>query len=365
MKTVTQTKQNAVTLKQIAEQANVSIATASKIISKSAEIKRISPKTIRKVKKIAQELGYKPNINARSLAKQRSMIIGVYAAPHPGKRINEFYVSPIIEGISEKAIEHNYDVMLIDFGRYDKNLTSAIEKFLIRRIDGLVLINVYVDNKIIHKLREVNIPLVAIDNSAMLPAASVNLDNFTGIYNVVSYLYSLGHRKIAFLGELAEEKMPDHTKRKEAFEQSTRQIGIENECIIVEYPQVNVLVSREDNHCQEDGYQGVDWLIKNQKEFTAVIGYNDLVALGAMRRLNEENLRIPEDVSVVGFDNLSISEYIIPPLTSVSHPTKQMGIEATDMLIDFIEHRQTYTLQKSVLLKPELIIRKSSGKCTV
>ncbi len=363
MKTITQTKPTIVTLKHIAEQANVSIATASKIIGKSAEIKRISPETIRKVSKIAKELGYKPNINARSLAKQKSMIIGVYAAPHPGKRINEFYVSPIIEGISDKAIEYKYDVMLIDFGRYDKNLTSAIEKFLIRRIDGLILINVHVENRIIDNLKEVNMPLVAIDNFAMLPVASVNIDNFTGIYNIVSYLYSLGHRKIAFLGELTKERMPDHIKRQNAFEQVVKDFGIENECIVVEYPQADMLVPREDNYCQEDGYQGVDWLIKARKEFSAVVGYNDLVVLGAMRRLNEENLRIPEEISVVGFDNLSICEYVTPPITSISHPTRQMGEEAVDMLVDFIEHPQTDISHKSVLLKPELIIRKSCGKC--
>ncbi len=363
MKTITQTRQNTVTLRHIAEQADVSIATASKIISNSSEIKRISPETIRRVSKIAKELGYKPNINARSLAKQKSMIIGVYAAPHPGKRINEFYVSPIIEGISEKAIEHDYDVMLIDFGRYDKNLTSAIEKFLVRRIDGLVLINVHVENKVIDKLRAVNMPLVAIDNFAMLPVASVNLDNFIGIHSVVSYLHSLGHRKIAFLSELTAEKMPDHIKRKEAFDQAIRNFGIDRDCVIVEYPQIDMPVSREGDYCQEDGYRGIDWLIRNQKEFTAAIGYNDLVALGAMRRLAEENLRIPEDVSLVGFDNLSISEYVNPPLTSVSHPARQMGKEAVDMLIEFIEHSPINVSQKSVLLKPELIIRRSCGIC--
>jgi DNA-binding LacI/PurR family transcriptional regulator len=350
-----------VTIKDIAKATGVSVGTISKVISQSEEFGRISPATVRKIRRQAHEMGYRPNVNARALVRQKSMTLGVYVAPHPGERINALYVSPILEGICQSARERHYDVLLIDFGDTDTDLRRTQDKFLTKRVDGMILIHFRGDNQIIKSMIDLGMPLTAVDNYFMHSVNSVNLDNAAGIAVVVQHLYSLGHRKIAYLGELSEFTMIDHVLRKESFASTVRNLKIENQCTVVGVPEVNRVLPREGPFCQEDGYQGADYLLAEKREFTALVCYNDLVAMGAMRRLNEAGLKVPADVSITGFDNTFISAYLAPPLTTVEHPTRQMGAQAVQILLENIGRPPAENAAKTIMFKPELVVRQSTG----
>jgi DNA-binding LacI/PurR family transcriptional regulator len=350
-----------VTIRDIADAAGVSAATISKVMSRSQEMARINPATIRRVRQIAQKMGYRPNQHARALVRQKSQTIGVYVAPHPGDRINSLYVTPILEGICQAAREVHYDVLLIDYGISDLELHRSLEKFLTKRVDGVILIYFQGSDRVIDSALAAGMPMVAINNFDMLPLSSVNLDNFAGIGMVVQYLHGLGHRKIAFLGEMSDQPMKDHVLRKEAFTAAAKRFQIEKESTVVSWPQVDLRVEREGPFCQEDGYRGVDWLIRQGRAFTAVVCYNDLVAMGALRRLGEAELKVPEDISVIGFDNTFVSAYLAPPLSTVEHPIRQMGTQAFQILLETLDKRSAGSAMKTLMLKPELVVRQSTG----
>ncbi len=349
------------TLKDIAKLSGVSVATVSKVMSRSSERDRISPGTIRRISKIARHLGYQPNGNAQALVRRKSSTLGVYVGAHPGGRINEAYVSPILEGICDAAREIRHDVLLIDFGDTQAELEHVQEKLLTKRVDGVILINVQRSQDVMRRLIGLGKPLVAVDNHS-LPIPSVNLDNASGIDQIVEYLAGLGHRAIAFLGELSSEPMNDHQLRKEAFVSSVRRRNLQADCTVVDTPTTGNEIAREGSFCQEDGYQGLDWLLSTGKRFSAVVCYNDLVAMGAMRRLAEANLSIPKDVSITGFDDVFFSGYLFPPLTTVSHPTRQMGKQAVQLMLESLDDAgDASAVRKSVLLQPELIVRGSTA----
>jgi LacI family transcriptional regulator len=349
-----------VTISDIAKATGVSAGTVSKVISQSEEFGRISPATVNKIRHMVREMGYRPNVNAQALVSRKSMTLGVYIAPHPGGRIDPLYVSPILEGICQTAREVSYDVLLIDFGNTDQDLRQSMEKFMTKRVDGVILIYYHGSSEIIESLSAVGMPVVAVNNFKALSLNSVNLDNSAGVGLVMQHLYDLGHRKIAFLGELCEPLMVDHTLRQEAFVQTARRLGIDDVCLVCDASQIGIQIPREGPFCQEDGYHGADWLLKNKRSFTALVCYNDVVAMGVLRRLSAAGLRVPEDVSITGFDNSFISAYLTPPLTTVEHPTRQMGTQAAKTLLEIISDPSAASA-KTIMFEPELVIRASTG----
>jgi DNA-binding LacI/PurR family transcriptional regulator len=349
-----------VTIKDIAKATGVSVGTISKVISQSEEFGRISPATVKKIRQRAREMGYRPNVNARALVSRKSMILGVYVAPHPGDRIDSLYTSSLIEGICRAARENHYDVLLIDFGSTDTDIHRTQETFLTKRVDGVILIYFSGDTQVVESMTSVGMPLVAIGNYPVQTLNSVNLDNAAGITAVVQHLHALGHREIAFLSELTDSVLIAHIQRKEAFASAIRKFQIEDRCMIVGFPEFDHKIVREGPFCQEDGYWGTDFLLKAGRKFTALVCYNDLVAMGAMRRINEAGLKIPSQVAITGFDNTFISAYLTPPLTTVEHPTRQMGAQAVRMLLESINNSGRETATQTVMLKPELVPRQST-----
>jgi DNA-binding LacI/PurR family transcriptional regulator len=350
------------TIKDLAKAAGVSVGTISKVLSGSPKSSRISAVTAKRVIKCARELGYRPNVNARALARQRAQTLGVYVAPHVGARINALYISPILEGICAAAREKHHDVMLIDFGCTEAQPHHIEEQFRSKRVDGVILVNFRGNPDLLQKLIATRVPLSAVDNYEY-SISSVNLDNACGISAVVQHLYGLGHRQLAFLGELSDSTMMDHTLRRDAFVHATRQLKIESQCSVISHEQTELRVPRDGPFCQEDGYRGVDLLLTSGRPFTALVCYNDLVAMGAMRRLAEAHLRIPDDVSIAGFDNSMLSAHLFPPLTTVEHPTREMGIHAVDMVLEAIEHPDDGRAGRTLMLRPELVIRQSTSVC--
>ncbi|MFA5205477.1 MAG: LacI family DNA-binding transcriptional regulator, partial [Lentisphaeria bacterium] len=314
-----------------------------------------------KIQAAADTLGYRANRNARALVTQTSMTVGVYVAPHPGDRITSLYVSPILEGICEAARENFYDVLLIDVGTPDQDLRRSLEKYHTKRVDGVILVNFNGDVKTISSIQAAGLPAVGIDSFGGLPLPCVNLDNGAGIQAVVAHLHQLGHRRLAFLGEQGDSPIRDHGLRQQAFLAAVRQFGMAATCQVVAREQTGLALRREGPFCQEDGYRGVDWLLAQGRPFTALVGYNDLVALGALRRLTEAGLRVPAEVSLTGFDDTFVGAYLSPPLTTVSHPVKQMGKTAVRILLETVAHPKSKPAVKPLLARPELVVRASTG----
>lgn len=349
------------TLKDIARVTGVSTGTVSKVLTDAPELSRIGEETASRIRAAAASLGYRANRNARALVMQTSMTLGVYVAPHPSGRISPLYVSPILEGICEAAREKLYDVLLIDVGTPDQDLHRSLEKYHSKRVDGIILVNFQGHLNLLVPIQSAGLPVVGIDAFGALPLSCVNLDNEAGIRAVVGHLHQLGHRQVAFLGEQAPCSGRDHLLRQRAFRAACRELGMAAGCLVVDRQQTGFQIPREGPYCQEDGYRGVDWLLANGRPFTALVCYNDLVAMGASRRLARAGLRVPEQVSLTGFDDSFVCTYLEPALTSVSHPVKQMGRTAVQLLLEALAHPERPAAVQTLLARPELVVRGSTG----
>jgi DNA-binding LacI/PurR family transcriptional regulator len=271
------------------------------------------------------------------------------------------YVSPILEGICEAAQEKLYDVLLINIDTPDRDLRRTLEKYHSKRVDGVILVNFPGRMELLAPIQAAGLPVVGIDAFGDLPLSRVNLDNEAGIRAVVTHLHQLGHRQLAFLGEQGTSVSRDHGLRQQAFEAAVRKLGLAAGCQVVDREQTGFQIPREGAYCREDGYRGMDWLLAQHQPVTALVAYNDLVAIGALRRLNEAGIRVPEQISLTGFDDSFVSTHFLPSLTTVSHPVNQMGRRAVELLLAVLAHPERTVAVRTILAQPELVVRDSTG----
>lgn len=331
-----------ITIYDIARITGYSPTTVSKVFNGYTDV---SQKTRRIILDTAAELGYVPNANARSLTTKRSWTIGVLFVEPSGSGIRHPYFGGVIEGFMKVATSKGFDLMFIskDIGG---RKSGYLEHCKIRGVDGVVVILPDSTDPYFHELMTSSIPMVMLDYDTTV-RGSVSSDNIQGSIMAVNYLHDLGHRKIAHisggLSTFAGER------RLKGYEMALNELGIPvNPDYIVEGSHID--------YSAESGYDAMLKLLRLKELPTAIFAAEDNLAVGAIQAIREQGLRVPEDFSIIGFDDIEMAKYLTPALTTIKQDTYLLGRSAADMLISCIE---TGDSTGSIMLPTELIVRDS------
>jgi DNA-binding LacI/PurR family transcriptional regulator len=325
------------TMDDVATRAGVSRALVSLVMRDSP---KVSEKRRERVLRAAGELGYRPNAMARGLASRRTRTVGVLL----NELHNPFYAE-IMDGIDEAAAEHDYRVLIGTSGRRSRGEQAALESFLELRADGLLLVGARLPTReILAVARTTPVVLVArgIQSSFV---DSIKNDERAGARLVVSHLVGLGHRRIAHVdgGSGAGAGA-----RREGYRQAMREHGLGNGIRIV-----------SGDYTDSAGIRAAARLLEDGELPTAVFAANDLVAAGLIDRLEDGGLRVPDDISVVGYDNTYLAALHHMSLTTVDQPRPHMGRRAMEALVERMEGRRSTAVHERV--RPSLVVRTSTG----
>jgi len=330
-----------VNIKNVAKLAGVHPSTVSRVINNDS---RISEKTKEKVLFIINKLDYTPNAIARGLKTKRTYTIGMLIP----NITNPFYAE-IVRGIENAANKSRFNVILC-------NSDDKLEKEILylnilkeKRVDGLILGTAHVKDRSILELEKKNFPYILVScDIAGLDKNCVIMNDIAGGTIATEYLIKLGHRKIAHITGPLEVRSAINRLEGYMIALEKNHIKYKEELIV------------EGDFRIAGGYKAMKKLLKLSEMPTAIFAANDLVAMGVMQAIQQKKYHIPKDFCIVGFDDIQLASFVHPPLTTVRQPTLEMGELAVKMLLRIIEKGEFN--QKKVILKPELIVRKSCRK---
>lgn len=327
-----------VTLKDVAKVAGVSYATVSRALSGSTEI---GEETRRRILKLCKEMGYTPNSVARSMVKRRTDILGLIVTS-----MNNPFMSELTAHLEIYARKRGYNLMICN-SSYDHDLEKEVFSLLVsRQVDGIIIIPVGHESYDSLSALTKQVPTVFIsENMQNYPENYVSVDNYRGMQIATEYLYSLGHRRILYFGARQDSKT--HQLRLDGYLSTCDKLGIEP----------RVLRSNYSRSSREVGYAMAGEYFSHKNAETAILCAADMLAIGVMHAAYEAGIRIPKDISLMGFDNISFSALPQIDLTTINQPTQQMAISAVDMLLDRIKSPESE--HSKLILPPSLIVRKS------
>jgi len=331
-----------VRLKDIAVQTGVSIMTVSKALRDGQDI---SPSTKARVREAARQMGYVPDSRAQSLRSRTTKLFGLLVS----SMTNPIFARTVT-AIEERAFELGYDLLLSHTLNLPEREEAGIRRMLSRRVDGIFIFPVYrlaQTATIYEELKRRETPAVILGHKAPFCSqfVSVESEDLLGSYNATRYLLGLGHRRIAYFHGPAAN--PAATERLEGYRRAHRELEIAVDDRLVFNAGATI----------EEGEKAALQLLNEMPNATAIQTYNDLVAIGAAGVFLSQGLRIPEDVSLVGFGNLITSEYFRVPLTTVRQPKLRLGLAAMDSMSKLLRGEQV----ESRRINAELVVRASSG----
>ncbi|MHC4725580.1 MAG: LacI family DNA-binding transcriptional regulator, partial [Planctomycetota bacterium] len=309
------------TLKSIAQELNLSESTVSRVINGLAAQYRISSKTEKAVLELVDKLQFSPNLLARSLRLSKTHTIGLIIPD-----ISNPFFSTITRFIENNANQHDYTVMVCDTDENTSKEKESLDILLSRQVDGLIVMPVGKQSKHFERIKEMRLPIVLVDRyfpEVGLPYVSSN--NFQGVYDAVSYMIQNGHKSIACVQGLLDTMANSERVR------GYRQALVDHNLKVDE-----TLIAGE-NFGAENGYVHTKLLLSREPQVTAVIALSNLIAMGSIRAIREKGLRIPDDISIIGFDDQPYCAYLEPPLTTVGQNEDEMGRIAIDLLLKQIE----------------------------
>ena len=329
----------------VAKSAECSIATVSRTINHPESV---SNETFSRIKSVMKNLGYSPNLNAKNLAHRKNNLVAVLL-PHHNDIHFSMIITPFLAGILQEAESSNVRIMLFPTRSSDneENFHSYINS---SAIDGVIMLNDISSTRTINLLEKEKLPLIYVNCTLDPSKHRVNNDNMLGARIAIDYLIELGHHNIAILnGSL-------HTiSGKERF------LGCKDvlkKHRLLRYLQRNRLL-RDADFNQNTAYLLTTDMLSATIRPTAIFAASDWMALGVMAAIREKGLRIPKDISVIGFDNTVLSSQISPMLTTIHQPLKEMGQEAFKSLLSIDPHHKSVI---NVVLQPKLIIRETTGR---
>ena len=332
-------KAPAVTLKLLASHLDLTAGTVSSVLNNTPASRSIPERTRNRILEAARRLNYRPNFLARSLRVRRSYTVGVIA-----QEIGDPYGATIISSIETYLRKNNFFFLTV-VHRHDYKLMRSYSQLLVTRgVEGIITIDTSID-------QQPSLPTVAIAGHQQVPNVSnIILDHRLAAQLVLQHLISLGHRQIAFFR--GPSSSSDSAPRWSAIQE------VAAELYLPIHPELVFQLERIPN-TSDLGYLPAKALLATRLPFTALFAYNDTSAVGAMFVLHEAGFRVPEDISVVGFDDIAVASFTFPPLTTVRQPLLEMGTVAAQTLLDRIEERAPFIPE--IALAPELIIRNSTG----
>ncbi|MHB1391892.1 MAG: LacI family DNA-binding transcriptional regulator [Clostridia bacterium] len=335
----------ALTIKDIARLAGVDPSTVSRVI---ADNPRISTKTKEKVLKVMEELDFHPNAIARSLANRSTKTIGVIM-PHSTEQVfvNPFFTE-VMRGIGVSALKRGYNVLFSTGSNSDEEYKATSRLVNEKRVDGLILLTSRIGDKTIDSLRKKHFPFVVVGKPSNMEDVNwVDNDNQEAGFLATEYLIKLGHERIGFIGgEFTYVFMGERFKGyKKALDSYGIKFGKE-------------LLSLGE-FVEEGGYNAVKKLLVHKNRPTAIVVADDLMAFGAMRAIKEQGLAIPDDISVISFNDTPLASYVDPPLSSMEIFVYDLGYNASETLIDQLQGTDGH--KKHIIIPASLRVRKSTG----
>jgi|HubBroStandDraft_2_1064218.scaffolds.fasta_scaffold46193_2 LacI family transcriptional regulator len=342
-------QEKVVTIRDVAEATKLSVATVSMVLNGVG--RRIPLATHRLVEETAQKLGYSPNVQARSLRSRRTRSIGVLVFD-----ITDPYCSLMIRGIENSLGEAGYMPVLADLQNTPGRVQQCIQLLMERRVEGLIAIAnpVHLGSDLSTVIRRFKVPAVIIGSEMTGNGyASVVVDNQAGMRAAVEHLFHLGHRDIAVIkGPLS---LSDSAPRWEGIKLYAREKGMRID-------RSQVVQIQGHNSSYEQGYQLTERLLERNKRFTALLAFDDLTAFAAIGALSRAGRRVPEDCSVVGFDDIPGAAFYNPPLTTVCQHLEKQGILGAEMMRALLAPDAEPNLEKvHRVVEPHLVVRRSTA----
>lgn len=329
------------TIHDVARLAQVSTATVSHVINKT---RKVSPETIGKVEWAIRELNYQPNEQARSLKTGQSRLIGVmnyYSV--------DAYFSEVLSSLEASAHTAGYNVLLRHTERYGENQAEAISAWRNKNIDGLVINSPYVTGDFYKQIQELGCPYVILHiNDPACKGDIIRVNDLEASEEAARYLISLGHQRIACIAGCTLEYQ-SASQRRIGYEKALRDAGLP---ILEEY-----FVCTE--YSIQESYHKFQVLMHLPNPPTAVFTYSDQLAMGAMRAAADLGLCIPDDVSIIGYDDIELAAFSIPRLTTIYQNKKQIGELAVSQILKHILNPELP--REDILLPAHLVIRESTG----
>lgn len=345
-----------VNLKTLAEHLQLSQTTVSLVLNNSPSAKSIPAETRQRVLEAAERLNYRPNYFARSLRQSKSMSVGVLAPD-----LSEGYFTRVMSGVVQELTQARYFYFTACHD-WNPELMKEYPRMLVERaVDGFLLLNTPAEI-------DVPVPVVAISAHGSEDGVThIVLDHLKAAEAALGHLFSLGHRRIAFMR--GPHAIPDSEFRWEGIEQAAAGLGLELHPELV--TRIDAGNETEDGAWSEKtgyhpmspeiGYLPMVQLLKNTRAFTAVFCFNDIAAIGAIRALTEAGLKVPDDVSVVGFDDIQSAAFCTPSLTTVRQPLNEMGMRGARVLLERIANPDKAELTAEIVMEPQLVVRESTG----
>jgi DNA-binding LacI/PurR family transcriptional regulator len=328
-------------IRTVAEHANVSIATVSRTINGVATV---TPELAKRVWKAIEELDYYPNTQARGLVSGRSRLLGLVIS-----EITNPFFPELIQGFEEIAVEHGYEILIGSTNYDSQRMNVVIRRMLERKVEGVAVMTFGIEEPLLQQLAERNVPLVLIDfNLPSQLASTLRVDYGAGLGEAVQHLVTLGHREITFLSGPAG--LHSARARVESFRQAAKAAKIPAR-------QLRIV---EANHTLEGGMAAFEMLRSRGELATAIICSNDMTAIGVLRSAHAAGVRVPEDISIIGFDDIRFAQFTTPPLTTVQMSRVELARSAFQAL-HRQEKDQAAAAAREYPVSTRLIVRESTA----
>ena len=328
-------------LKELSEHLGLSAAAVSRVLNGTQAARSIPKGTQERIFAAAKELNYRPNPFARSLRNRRSQTIGVLVP-----EMSEGYATLVLSGVEDRLMEAGYFYFLVSHRHHPEMIARAQRLLLERAVEGMIAIDTLLGS-------ESPVPTVAVSgHHEPMGVTQISLNHERAAELAMGHLVALGHRRIAFIK--GQSFSSDTETRWEGIRLVAARMGLTID------PQLTAVLEGEDP-THQTGYEATQRLLSAGKRFTALFAFNDVSAIGAVRGLREAGLRVPEDVSVVGFDDVQSAAFQNPALTTVRQPLRQMGVLAAETVLGQIAEEAGMTAPRTMVVDPELVVRGSTA----
>ena len=328
-------------IQAVARRARVSVATVSRTINR---IPTVDEAYAKRVWAAVSELGYVPDTQARALVSGRSRLIGIIISD-----ITNPFFPELIQSFEEEAIDANYEILIGSTAYDSRRMELCIDRMLQRKVDGVAVMTFGIEEPLLGRMAAQNIPLVFVDVAPKGKAMSaICVDYGAGIREAVHHLVEFGHRRVAYIA--GPKGLHSAESRRTAFLEAAKSLGLR-------IPKSYIYAG---NHTLEGGMAGLRSFLLSDEMPTAILCSNDMTAVGVLHAAAEAKLRIPEDLSVVGFDDIHIARFTIPPLTTIRMSCQELAHSAFKVLRGYLEKGTMYR-QEQLVVRTKLTVRQSTG----
>lgn len=324
-------------IKEVAAQAGVSVSTVSHVINRT---RFVAPETVERVERAITELGYSPNRAARALAQGSNNLVGLIISD-----ITNPFFPDVVKGFENAAVARGWDFFLMNTNYDPQRMAHCVDRMIAQRVQGVAIMTSEFQRGLMDRLRDHAIPVVALDIGTVDQFVSnISIDYEDGIRQATEHLAAMGHRSIGFI--CGTDRLRSHLRRRTAFEKSAKKLGMHFKVISGEVSDAA-------------GELGVTTLMEGARPVSAIMTASDLIAFGALRRLNTLKKRVPEQVSLVGFDDIFFASITQPALTTVAILRRDLGQLAAEALHALSVHPSNAGMEYQIYSR--LVVRQSTG----